>query len=202
LDLAILHAGSGGAELIVVGESGERYLKDIGKECTAFRSAADAEGRCALAKELTKHITQGLREERFGRVGIFYPNPVSFLIQKVEAIEIFPLTAFFSQEVKTGTDFDTILESPEEGIIEYISEAFIEHKLIELFEDSKLAEFAARAVHLERSGQELEDKKKQLQRRYFRVAHEIIDKNTRELFSSQIILKHKASDATKSSVRG
>jgi ATP synthase F1 gamma subunit len=195
VDSAISRAGSGAAEFVVIGESGERYLKDTGNKFTALKSAADAEGRCVLAKELKEHITKGIREERFGRVIIFYPKPVSFLLQKVEAVELFPLTAFFSEESQVEMDPSLILESPEEGIIEYLAEAFIEHKLAELFEDSKLSEFAARAVHLEKSGQELVDKRKQLRRQYLHALHELIDKNTRELFSSQIIIKHKTSEA-------
>ncbi len=197
VDAAIRRAGEGDAELFIIGESGERYLKDLGKKCTAFKGALDIEGRSSLATELKKQITQGLLEERFGKVSIFYPNPVSFLHQKVEVAELFPLTAIFSKEQEPGADSGLIMESPEEGIIEYLSGAFIEHKLMELLEDSKLSEFAARAVHLERSGQELVDKKKQLQRQYSHALHELIDKNTRELFSSQIILKHKVNDDEK-----
>ena len=192
VDSAIFRARSGSAEFAVVGESGGRYLKDSGKTFTAFKGVADAAGRCLLAKELKEYIMKGILEERFGRVSIFYPDPVSFLLQKVEAVELFPLTAFFSHEGKSEIVSDPILESPEEGILEYLTEAFIEHKLIELFEDSKLSEFAARAVHLERSGQELVDKRKQLRQQYLHASHELIDKNTRELFSSQIIIKHTA----------
>ncbi|MDD5225863.1 MAG: F0F1 ATP synthase subunit gamma [Candidatus Omnitrophica bacterium] len=192
VDSAILRAGSGEAEYFVIGESGERYLRDTGKQYTAFKGAADAEGRCVLAKELKEHITKGMAEGRFGRVSVFFPNPVSFLLQKVEEVELFPLTALFSSESKVVVESGPIMESPEGGIIEYLAEAFVENKLIELLEDSKLSEFAARAVHLERSGQELVDKKKHLHRQYLHAFHELVDKNTRELFSSQIIIKHKA----------
>lgn len=192
VDAAILRAGSGDAEFFIVGESGERYLKDTGKKYTAFKGAADADGRCALARELKGHITKGVMAERFGRVSIFYPEPVSFLHQKVEALDIFPLTALAAQGKRTGADLHPILESSVEAMIEYLAEAFIEHKLIEIFEDSKLSEFAARAVHLEKSGQDLVDQKGQLKQRYLHAVHELIDQNTRELFSSQIIIKHKA----------
>jgi ATP synthase F1 gamma subunit len=194
VDSALLRAGTGEAEFVVIGESGERYFRDTGKKFASFKSAADADGRCALAKELKEYITKGIAEERFGKVSIFFPNPISFLLQKVEVIELFPLTALFVQESKAATDPDVILESREEDIVEYLAEAFIENRLIELFEDSKLSEFAARAVHLERSGQELTDKKKQLHRQYLHAFHELVDKNTRELFSSQIIIKRKAGD--------
>ncbi|MFH0986387.1 MAG: FoF1 ATP synthase subunit gamma [Candidatus Omnitrophota bacterium] len=195
MDSAALRAGSGDAEYIVVGESGARYLKDFGKKHTSFKGSANAEGRAVLARAIERYITKGIREERFGRVTVFYPRPISFLQLKIEAVELFPLTGLFPEKEKTEAEPDLILESPEEGIIEYLAEVFIENKLIELLEDSKLSEFAARAVHLERSGQELVEKKKLLRRQYLHAFHELIDKNTRELFSSQIIIKHKSGGA-------
>jgi ATP synthase F1 gamma subunit len=191
VDGAIMKKGSEEDELIVVGESGARYLRDHGKKFTAFRGASDAEGRHVLAATLRDHIIKGVDEERFGRVTVHYPNPISFMVQRVEALELLPISAFFLKDGKSIYRQPVILESPVEGIVEYLAEEFIEQKLTELLEDSKLSEFAARASHLERSGQELIDKQNILRAQYFRAYHEIIDKNTRELFSSQIILKRK-----------
>lgn len=192
VEAALQNKKAEAGELIVVGESGERYLRDHGKKFTVFQGAADAGGRRALATALKDYIIKGVHGERFGRVRVHYPNPVSFMIQKVEALELLPLSAFFFPEEQGKYRAPVILESPVEGIIEYLAEVFIEQKLVELLEDSKLSEFAARASHLERSGQELMDKQKYLRAQYFRAYHEIIDKNTRELFSSQILLKRKA----------
>lgn len=198
VDAALESLESSPAELIVVGECGARYLKDMGREFTQFRNASDAAARCEAAIELKDYIMKGIDEERFGRVSVYYPNPISFLIQKVESVELLPLTAFFSPEPGTVYDRPVIVESPAEGIIEYLAEEFIEQKLIELLEDSKLSEFAARSAHLERSGQELGEKQKRLRAQYFHAYHEVIDKNTRELFSSQIILKRKAKEIASS----
>lgn len=192
VDAAMMKGGSSSVELIVIGESGERYLKDMGRTVTAFKGAADANGRFALAGKLKDYIIKGISEERFGRVTISYPAPVTFLLQKVEIVELFPLTTFFSHTEKAEGRSPIIMESPLEGIVEYLAGEFVEHKLMEFLEDSKLSEYAARAAHLERSGQELAEKRKQLRSQYFHAFHEFVDKNTRELFSSQIILKRKA----------
>ncbi len=193
VDSAMLRKGPASAELIVVGESGERYLKDMGKECVAFKGAADAEERPILARKLKEYIIKGIMEGRFGRTAISYPNPISFMVQRVETVDLFPLTALFTQDQEKKEDGQpVIMESSAEDIIEYIAEEFIEQKLIEILEDSKLSEFAARAGHLERSGQELLEKRNHLRGQYFHAYHEVIDKNTRELFSSQIILRRKA----------
>jgi ATP synthase F1 gamma subunit len=191
IDMALLHSASASAEFIIVGDSGKEYLKDIGKTFTAYKSVFDAGGRSALAGELSRHIMGGITEGNFGRVIVYYPKPISFMVQKVESEEIFPLTAVFSREGGSRPGRSVIMESPVEGIIKYLAEEFIEQKLVELLEDSKLSEFAARAIHLEKSGQELVDKKKELRAHYFRAYHEFIDKNTRELFASQSIIKRK-----------
>ena len=191
IDSAVLSRYANSAEYAMVGEVGARYLKDAGKTFTAFKGAVDAASRYALAEDLKAFIIKGITEERFGRVLVSYPNPISFMMQSVEVVEILPLSSFFLQEHKAIPKGQIIVESPMEGIIEYLAEQFIVQKLMELLEDSKLSEFAARAIHLERSGQELTEKEKQLKGQYFRAYHEFVDKNTRELFSTQIIMKKK-----------
>lgn len=192
IDSAILSRYAKSAEFVMVGEVGARYLKDMGKTFMAFKGAADAAARYALAQELKTFIINGVAQERFGRVLVSYPKPVAFMIQTIEVLEIVPLSAFFLKKRNNDeVPLSVIVESPMEGIIGYLAEQFILQKLMEILEDSKLAEFAARAIHLEKSGQELTDKEKQLKGQYFRAYHEFVDKNTRELFSTKIIMNKK-----------
>ena len=78
------------AEIIVVGERGAFYLNEIGRKFTAFKNTATAEERFNLAIRLKDHILKGVKEKDFGKVFIFYPRPVSFIVQKVESEEILP----------------------------------------------------------------------------------------------------------------
>jgi len=191
IDSALFSPYSNSAQLIMAGDVGARYLKDTGKTFTAFKGAPDAAARYALAGELKNFIVEGVKAERFGRVLVSYPNPISFMVQTVEVVEILPLSSYFFHEQTEESARPVIVESPMEGIIEYLAEQFIVQKLMEILEDSKLSEFAARAIHLEKSGQELTEKEKELKGQYFRAYHEVVDKNTRELFSTQIIMKKK-----------
>ena len=206
---AVFLEGADEAELLIVGQRGTRYLREMEKEFVEFKGAADAGERYSLALRLKDYIVKGAREGRFGRVFISYPRPISFMVQKVEAVKVLPITrdegqrakdefvhrpserserpSIVHRNVKRETSSDVIIESPLEGIVEYLVEEKILQQLIEILEDSKLSEFAARAIHLERSSQQLAEAKKGLNLRYFRARHEIIDKNTRELFSAQII---------------
>jgi len=177
------HPGADGAELVIVGERGAQHLKEIGRPFTVFSSL---EERYRLTSELTAHVIKGIKNRQFGRVVASYPRPVSFMVQQVKVIEILPI-AGETPSAPRNDGGSLIIESPMEGIIEYLAEGLVLQKLMEVLEDSKLSEFAARAIHLEESGQELAEKKKYLKFQYFRSHHEIIDKTTRELFAAQII---------------
>src|SRR3989338_4117639 len=82
---------------------------------------------------------------------------------------------------------EVILESRPADVIEYCVYLWIEQKLSEIFAFSKLAEYAARFSHLERSAQRLKEMDQKLKMQYFRVRHEIIDRNMRELFATRQI---------------
>ena len=72
-------------------------------------------------------------------------------------------------------------------MIQYLVETWIVQKLFNIFEESKLAEFSARIVHLEESFQLLQEKGKGIRFQYLRGWHESIDKGMRDIFSAQII---------------
>ena len=176
-------------ELVIVGERGARYLTDMGRKFTAFRGAAGAEGRYKLALELKDHILKAVRDGRLGAVSVFYPKPVSFLVQKVEVMRLLPIPPSSSdrpQSLLPGRK-DIIIESPLEGILDFLAEKEILENMVDILEDSKLSEFASRAIHLEKSNRTLTDKQKELRFKYLRAYHGVIDKNIRELFAAQVI---------------
>ena len=84
-----------------------------------------------------------------------------------------------------------VVESSLSDMLEYLSRTWVASKFYEVFEDSKLSEFGARAMHLEGSEQRLEKDLKKLQYRYFRASHEKIDKGMRESYSAGNIRKKK-----------
>ena len=210
-DAAFMSPASSGAEFIVVGEKGVMHLKEAKKEFTAFRNASNVEDRYKLALELKDHILKGVRQGQFGKVLVFYPRSVSFIVHRVEVAQLLPV-ALPKQAVNgvipakagiytaqpwipafagtTRTD-DVIIESPLGGIIDYLAEEEVLQKMIDILEDSKLSEFAARALHLEESNRRLKEKEKELKFQYFHAYHEKIDKNIRELFSAQVIRRKK-----------
>jgi hypothetical protein len=70
-------------------------------------------------------------------------------------------------------------------MVEYLSSVWVTSKLFEVFEDAKLAEFGARAMHLEGSQQKVEKNFKRLRHLCFKATHERTDKGLRESFSAR-----------------
>ncbi|MDD5423424.1 MAG: F0F1 ATP synthase subunit gamma, partial [Candidatus Omnitrophica bacterium] len=90
ISAALEQPGADKAELMIVGEKGAFYLKEMRKHFTKF-DGIEFEKRHELAAEVKNYIMRGIREKRFGSVLISYPNPVSFMVQRVEIVSVLPL---------------------------------------------------------------------------------------------------------------
>ena len=135
-------------------------------------------------------------EKRMGRLIVVYPRPVSFTSQRVETINLLPCGELFDSEAQSEVARRTgaarfiadatrvIVESSLNDMLEYLSSVWVTSKLFEVFEDSKLAEFSARAMHLEGSQQKVEKEYKRTKHLAAKAAHELIDKGMRESFSA------------------
>ncbi len=101
------------------------------------------------------------------------------------------LTLLFMKYVsdKYKADPDSLIEVPEgasfDDMVEYLSGIWVTSKLFEVFEDGKLAEFSARAMHLEGSLQKVEKEYKKVKQKCFKATHELIDKGMRESFAAK-----------------
>ncbi|MEI8349088.1 MAG: FoF1 ATP synthase subunit gamma [Candidatus Omnitrophota bacterium] len=180
------------AELIIVGDRGAAYLKGLGEQFTYFPGVTD-ENKYELAIKLRDYIMQQSKRAKFGMVLLSYPLPVSFTFQKVEVIKLLPCTELFEKkEDLTSGGEKVIVESHLEDIIEHLVAEWISEKLYEVFEDSKLSEFAARAINLEQSYQNVSQSRKIARYRFFQAKHTAIDRSMRETFASQLLRKKDA----------
>jgi len=174
--------------LIVVGERGKTYMRETPIPFVAFPGIGD-EDKLAQAFQLRNYIAEKLVEDSIGKLKVIYPKPISFTVQKVEVVSILPYKK--SQNMAQGLQGEVILESSLGDLLEYLTYLLIGHKLYELFGLSKLAEFAARFVHLEESTHKLKEMDSKMKLEYFRVRHELIDRNMRELFSARLLFTSK-----------
>lgn len=187
---ALEAAGSGPKELIVIGGKGADTLRDLNLKCTAFPGVA-YEKRYEVAIEIKDFIVEQVVKGKMGKVIVAYPRPISLMVQKPEVIDLLPCTELFQKRAQLLSDKERVfLESQVDGIIEYLVGTWITHRLYDLFEESKLAELAARTTHLEQSHDRLTDQGKILRHRYFRCRREVIDKGMRETFASILLRRN------------
>ena len=173
--------------LIVIGECGKIYASESKVPFTAFSGIKDEERR-SQAMQLRDYLTGKVLEGSFGWLKVVYPRPISFTVQRVETLSFLPYSLPDIKHPNYGSDIpDIIVESRPQDIVEYLVHLWIGQKLYEIFGLSRLSEFAARFVHLEESSQKLKKINKKTQLEYFRVRHELIDRNMRELFAARLL---------------
>lgn len=172
--------------LIIIGGRGKAYLSQSKIPCAFFSGIRD-DDRHSQAMQLRDYLLAGVLDGSFGGVKVVYPRPVSFTVQRVETVSLLPYIAPPGAGPAKGGIPAAILESEPGDIIEYLIRIWAGQKIYEIFGLSRLAEFAARFLHLEGSSQKLKemDDKERLQ--YFRVRHELIDRDMRELFSARAL---------------
>lgn len=191
INTALAYRGADEAELMIVGEQGAAYLESLGRRFVDFPGVVT--GECyEAALSLRDYIMAEGRAGKFGKLILFYPKPLSFMAQKVEILTILPCVKLFEKrptEMEMKKKVDPIIESSVDDIVEYLVETWVVQKLFEVFEDSKLAEFSARTVHLEESYQILLEQGKGIRYQYFRGRHELVDAGMRDIYSAQIVRK-------------
>lgn len=188
--------------LVVVGDKGAGYMRDQRREFTAFAGIpVEQAGIYSRAVEIKNFLVHEVLEGRMGRVAVAYPRALSFTAQTIETVELLPCGALFDRaaasEISRRTRLAALVadahkvcvESPLRDLLEYLASMWVTSKLFEVFEDSKLAEFSARAMHLEGSVQKVDKEHKKLKRMCSKASHEAIDKGMREGFAARSISK-------------
>lgn len=188
IETGLAHPEADSAALIMVGEQGAVRLEALKRPFKGFGGIVTEENYAA-AVELRNYIVQEVQKGVFQRLVVYYPRSISFMVQRVEELRVLPCTELFQQrELPPPEEVDgLIIESSLREMIQYLVETWIVQKFYEIFEESKLAEFSARTVHLEESFQLLQEKGKGIRFQYLRGWHELIDKGMRDIFSAQII---------------
>ena len=125
---------------------------------------------------------------------VAHPRPLSFTQQTVDVVRLLPCAELFDRPPDAERDDPkgflararaVVVESSFDDMVQYLASVWVASKLYEVFEDSKLSEYAARAMHLEDSAQKLEKELKKLKHQCFRASHELVDKGMRESFASR-----------------
>lgn len=196
LNMKVMQAGlqmeSNDTRFAVLGERGATFLREMGKTFDAFPGINADDTRFDLQANLISYILKCVWEQEIGRVILVSPRAISFTAQKVEALNILPCPAFYTGRPEDLPDpqhveKSMILESKPEGIIEYLTLFWLRKRLVQIFEEAKMAEFGARTMHLEESYNTLKNLDKQLKLQFFKARREKIDQSLRETFTSQLV---------------
>ena len=173
-------------KLIVVGEKGKAYVRDSKVPFVSFPGIND-DNRYDQAMQMKEYLVGQILKGAFGKLKVVYPRPVSFTVQHVETVVFLPFSPSAENTPQPGSLKEVILESSLGDVIEYLVNVWMGQRLYEIFGLSRLAEFSARYVHLEESLQKLKEMDGKMRLQYFRVRHELIDRNMRELFSARLL---------------
>ncbi|MDD4869658.1 MAG: F0F1 ATP synthase subunit gamma [Kiritimatiellae bacterium] len=182
--------------LIVIGEKGGNLIGDM-KRSFKYFGGINQTTIYEQALEVKDYLVTEVLAKRMGKVIIAYPKPISFTAQTIEVINILPCAELFDRN--SGNEISgkinekgliaeagkVVVESSFSDMTEYLSSVWVATKLYEVFEDSKLAEFSARAMHLEGSHQKVSKEYKKIKQQCSKAGHELIDKGMRESFAAK-----------------
>lgn len=183
MSLALHEVQTKQAKLIIIGEKGKTYAQESDISFVAFEGIKD-ERRLAQAYQLRDYISGEVMGLRIGTLKIIYPYATSIVAQHVQSLQLLPFASTKKANMPPASEL--IMESSIDAIVGYLIYLLLGHKFYEIFGLSRLAEVAARFVHLEDSKHKLEDIEKQLKLQYFRQRHELIDRNMREIYSARL----------------
>jgi ATP synthase F1 gamma subunit len=189
---------------IVAGDKGKALLDNRGYEYKFF-PGINQETIYEQAGEIKDYVVGEMLAGRMGSFMVAYPVALSFSSQTVETADVLPCAYLFKDNEEDKDDISVrtkgqkfleemrkvIVESSFSDIAEYLAGVWATSKLYEIFEDSKMAEFSARAMHLEGSLHKLEEREKKYKHMFFRASHEKIDKGMRDSFSATKTTKNK-----------
>lgn len=172
--------------LVCAGQQGANYLKELQVDFTFFDSPGEKIDAGLLAK-LRDYILSQYLALKVGRVYVVYPSFINISSQQVEFVTLLPLHRISNVRVTPHL----LIEPGPKEVIEGWIKSWLDFRLYQIFWSSKLAEFAARIMHLEGSFQELGRINNRLRLEYFKYLHGLSDKSIRELTAARLIGKER-----------
>ncbi len=177
------------AKIIVIGKQGQKYIQGLNIPILTLPGVEDNQ-RALLAMQIRDYIVDEVAKGNLSSVKIVYPQAFSLTAQKIEVLTLLPLNEWLPKtaENTTKSSSEILFESSITDIVEYLVYLFIGQKIYEILGLSRLAEYAARYIHLEESTDKIKEDIKKLQLKYFKIRHEIIDQQMRELSAAKAIM--------------
>lgn len=176
-------------EIIVVGSQGADYLSTLNINFNLVPSFGDK----VEFKQLSEFRNDLLRRyinREISAIYIVYPHFISIASQQVESEILLPLPKFVSNKVDARLVKEFLIEPDFDSVLKGWVKLWMGFRLYQIFWTAKMAEYAARIMHLESSIQELNRVNQRLRVEYFKHVHSISDKNIREVSASRMLGRH------------
>jgi len=179
-----------GDHIFVVGKQGEEYLNELMIHFNLLPSLTDKlefSQIAVLRDEVFALYAKGM----ISSVSVIYSRFVNLTSQQVESEILLPLSDALSAQITENRSpvykgeflFEPDLGAAVEGWVRL----WLNFRLFQIFGLSKLAELAARIMHLEGSIQELNKVNQNLKLDYFKYLHGLSDKTIREIYASRLV---------------
>ncbi len=170
-------------EVVVLGQQGIDYLKEARISCLNFESPGDKLDTEKIGL-LRDYLAQRYFKQEISRVTVIYPRFINITTQQPEIENLLPLERK-QNFVPKGREI--LVEPNIKSVLKGWIKLWLDFRLYHIFWSSKLAEFAARIMHLEGSVQELTRINQHLRMEYFKYLHGLSDKSIRELSAARVV---------------
>jgi len=172
--------------IVCSGAQGATYLKEIQINFDSFDSPGEKIDSKILA-DIRDYLLSRYFEGKVGKICVVYSSFINITSQQVEFEILFPLSRLVGT---AGRRLEHLLVEPDaKEVIKGWIKCWLDFRLYQIFWSAKLAEFAARIMHLEGSVQELGKISSHLHMEYFKYLHNLSDKSIRELTAARLIGK-------------
>lgn len=171
-------------QLVVLGERGAATLEELNESFVAFPGVPE-ELDAAHVTALKRYLVEEYLAGRVGRVVVVYAKFVSMTSQHIEEEQVLPSRALFEAEPLRQAH-PCVVEPSATQVLEGLVNLWLDVTLATLFVSSKLAELAARVMHLEGSDQELSRMQHQLGQQYVKHRHALADTSIREISTARL----------------
>jgi F0F1-type ATP synthase gamma subunit len=183
-------------EIIVMGERGARYLSEMYRGAFTVLPALGDEVSYERAGTVRDLLVDKYMGGRVGKVLVVHARFLSLTVQEPFATKLLPCPELFrppddSRRFRPGQKKrpafeETVVEPGLGHAVDFLVRATLTQQLHSIFIDSKLAEYAARIVHLEGSYQEITEMNRRVIFSFFKHLHQKSDKDIREIFASRL----------------
>jgi len=174
--------------VVCTGRQGANYLKEIQLSYSFFESPGEKIDTQLLAN-IRDYILDQYVNRQVGRIYVVYSRFTNITVQQVELETLLPLSRTAGASSRA---IPYLLVEPDgQEVLKGWIKTWLDFRLFQIFWSSKLAEFAARIMHLEGSVQELGRVNNNLRMEYFKYLHSLSDKSIRELTAARLIGKER-----------